>query len=373
MAKEKSGWTKFWESIKGKPRVLPQTAMIEEDHVDGESLDPGPIKDGDHYFAVHLNEMFLDVQRKWFATYDPMVLSIAEFMYDNNMTTVPYLVGPQMLEQHKEQVPEGMIFTNTRTAGIHPYKGGKFTLTMVLNRIKREDYARKILQLVEGFGNTMDFANTLSAYTKLSGAILDGVECLLGLDDCKPLVGWRFEFDPDFDDEFKARYFALVDAPEKIIDQNKLFVKKKALYYGDDLATAKPFREASYVLYSLKKTGTRSDEEMLSFYPTYKNLIEKTCLPDEDGKNWKTAKAMMLTLYNQMLFHPDLTPKHADELLTEYVEEMKKVRQRVLALGELDVTTKGSITFARPPEPEVEVNEATKKKLEGAVDILDLE
>ncbi|MCP4214633.1 MAG: hypothetical protein GY765_08245 [bacterium] len=377
MSNDKSPWRKFWDKLAGSQRVLPKTAQIADNHVDQDIRDSEDFKRDAHYFAVYVNEMYLDHQRKWFKEYDPMVLSVAEFNYDGKTTTVPFIVGPQMLEEVTEQLPSGMVYSNTKVAGIHPYKGGSFALSMVLNSIQRKDHARDMLRLVEKVGGSLDFASSLTAYTKLSGAILDGVESLMGLEDSKPLAGRRHEFNPDFDISFKPKYFVLIDTPEEDVDKEKLWVKDYKLHYGDMLEDAQPYRSASYVLYSIKKADSRSDTNMLSFYPLYKKMLETAGQPDD--KAWKSAKSMMLTLTHTLAFHPDLASKHAEKLMDRYMEEMVAYRKRAEKINSLGPVTKSAggqnVTRGlvdRSVDENDKLSQGVKQRLDSAVDILDL-
>ena len=77
-----------------------------------------------HYFQVRINEMYLKYSRNWFSRYDPMVFVVSEFTYDKKAEAVPFVVGQQMMEKFEKNTPTGMIFSDTRVAGVHPYRGG---------------------------------------------------------------------------------------------------------------------------------------------------------------------------------------------------------------------------------------------------------
>ena len=48
---------------------------------------------------------------------------MSELAYDGAMQNVPFVVGAPMLADTGYKLPEGMLFTKTRVAGPHPYKG----------------------------------------------------------------------------------------------------------------------------------------------------------------------------------------------------------------------------------------------------------
>ena len=286
---------------------------------DGEELDATLQKDVD-YFQVLVNEMYLTYARKWFSTYDPMVLVVSDFIYDKEQTSVPFVVGPVLMEKYMEKVPQGMVFSDTRVAGLHPYRGGSLALAVVLCSIQRDNYARKLLELVEGAANVLDFSTVLSTYMKVANVILDGVEALLGLNSTTPVVGLRKQFNPGAGG-VRPGYFALINASEGAIKEEDLWVRDRKLLYGSKFETARPFRDADYVLYSITKTPKRDDLSTLPFYPLWERVRKEAMIPKEDP--YLNAKANMTILAQDMMLSPDLTEEQANDLADEYSERMK--------------------------------------------------
>lgn len=346
----------IWSNIRQGATQMPSRVLIPSENVAGD-LNQGVAFQRDvHYFQVRINEMYLTNSRQWFSQYDPMVFVVSEFTYDKKVEVVPYLVGPMMMEKYGEKIPTGMVFSDTRVAGLHPYRGGRLTLSVVLLRMKREDYARSLLQIVESAASSLDFSTALNTYVKVGSIVLDGVEALLGLGDTDAIIGFRKEFDPDAGELLQPSYFALIDLPESQLNLNQLWVRDNQLLFGSSLEDAKPFRGADYVLYSITQTSGRSDETTLPFYPLWERVIQEATVP-EDAK-WKSAKANMLTLYQTLVLSPDLTPKQADDLSNKYVTEMKRLHDRVV-----DMATLG------PSERKLSEIDS---KLEQAANILDL-
>lgn len=303
----------------------PFHARILQDHLDrpGEA---SPFNADDHYFQVRINEMFLRDSRHWFVEYDPMVFCVTEFVYDKKMQAVPFVVGPQMLERFRQKLPVGMLFTNTRVAGPHPYRGSRLINTVVLCQVKKEDYAQKLLGVVEKIGGVVDVACALSTYTKVAEGLVEGVEALLGLaDTVDPLIGWRREFDPDAGDLLEPSYFVLIDDPSDNIGLSQLWVKEGGLFKGDS-TPQEPFRDADYLLYSIVKSSRRGDVTSLPFYPLFERAKQEASFPDDNS--WSRAKGDMLSLYQTLILSPDLTRPHADELGSQYVADLKNVRRQ---------------------------------------------
>lgn len=354
-------WRRVWETVRQGQTQRWTHFPIDRVQVEGGGELGEPFQPRQHYFVVRVNEMYLAYSRQWFSQYDPMVFVVSEFAYDKKFEIVPYMVGPSMVEQYGQQMPAGMIFSNTRVAGVHPYNGGALKLTVVLYRVKRSDYARGLLKVVESVTNALDFSTALGSYVKLAGAVLDGIETVMGLEDTVPLIGVRDEQDPDAGDQFMPGYFALIDAPEGSIDRRRLWVRENKLFYGAGLDTAQPFREADYVLYSIGQTTMRSEEQTLPFYPLFEQVIQAANSPDE--ADWKRAKATMLTLIQALELSPDLTPAQIQSLSDRYIAEMKRIHDRAVSLGSLSADLESA---APPLEP------AVHNRLRAAVQVMDL-
>ena len=151
----------------------PSRVTISHTHVDEGKL-RRTFQPNEHYFQVRVNEMYLTHSRKWFSVYDPMVFVVSQFIYDKRVETVPFIVGPTMMKEYGKQMPHGMIFSDTRVAGLHPYQGGRLSLMVVLYKIECQNYAQELLQTVESVATVLDFSTVLSTYVKLASVVLDG-------------------------------------------------------------------------------------------------------------------------------------------------------------------------------------------------------
>lgn len=316
--------------LEASPARTPFHARILQDHLD-HSEEASPFNADEHYFQLRINEMFLHDSRRWFVEYDPMVFCVTEFVYDKKMQAIPFVVGPQMLERFGQELPAGMLFTNTRVAGPHPYRGSRLISSVVLCRVKKEDYAQKLLGVVEKIGGVLDVACALSTYTKVAEGVVEGVEALLGFaDTVNPLIGWRREFDPDAGDRLEPSYFVLIDDPSNHLDLSQLWVREGSLFKGKT-APREPFRDADYLLYSIVKSSRRGDVTSLPFYPLFERAKQQASVPDDNS--WIRARSDMLSLYQTLILSPDLTKPHADELGSQYHAELKNVHRQAVKYG----------------------------------------
>lgn len=327
----------IWNSLRQSQSDIPTGVMIPADHVEGQQAAPS-FKPGEHYFQVRVNEMYLAFSRQWFAGFEPMVFVVSEFVYDKQREAIPFVVGPQMMEKYGQKLPAGMIFSDTRVAGLHPYRGGRLTLSVVLYKVQSGNMARSMLRMIENAANVLDFSTALASYVKVADVVLDGVEALLDLGNSVPLIGLRKEFDP-YNEELKPSYFALINRQDNHLDTSKLWVKDRKLCYGDSLQGAEPFRQADFVLYSITQTSSRSDLTTLPFYPQWERAQREALDPKEDS--WLSAKANMATLAQSMLLSPDLTDMQAELLLTEWTKKLQRFHK--MAVGDAKRSTKPSL------------------------------
>lgn len=308
----------LWQQLQGAQTRQPSRITIPADHMLGLDADK-PFERNAVYFQVRVNEMYLTRSREWFSTYDPMVFVISEFIYDKSMESVPFVVGPSLVEKFGQQTPQGMVFTNTRVAGLHPYRGGRLTLSVMLSRVERDNFAKNMLGVVESIAGAIDFSTALSSYVKVAEALVDGVNSLLNIGGTQPIIGWRNEFDTEAGDLLRPTFFALIDEPN--LQPSQFWVRDNQLYIGSSPSDLQPYRDADFVLYSVVQTRERTDERTLPFYAEYENILATVARATPEA--WNAAIASMLALRNAMLRSPDLTRDQARALADRYLQEIK--------------------------------------------------
>jgi hypothetical protein len=317
-------WKKLWGDIQSAPAVMPSHVVIPPENTSGSAPEPTPFASRADYFEVVVDEMYLTTRRKWFVTHDPMVLAVTEFVYDDDTQAVPFVVGPALLGKGTK-APQGMLFKNTRVAGIHPFAGSRFVVTVILYSVERKNYAADVLRIVERAAGVLGFATPLTPYLKMAEMVFDGVQTLVGYDETQPLIGARVEYGGT--SPLKPVNFALIDAPN---------VAPRSLRVNDSQlldATGHPYRANGYVLCSIDKLPSRDDETKLPFYPLWERVLAEAAKPTPDA--WESAKANMLSLMQNILLSPDLTEGQAEELLDTYERQMKAHHARAKRLAKM--------------------------------------
>jgi hypothetical protein len=320
----------FWNKIAESPSFRPTYIRIKADHTDREEDLAQPLVENENYFEVVVNEMYLSYKRKWLSTFDPMVLTVSEFLYDGAKVSVPFVVGPSMIYDKIKKVPEegGMIYNNTTVAGKIPYIGGTLAVSIVLCRLPVENYLRKILKILENASKTYgnEFGSIVSGYLKIANIITDGIESITDSDDVKPLVGVREEF--KMEGNLQPGYTVLINEPEQKYDEDNFFVKGNKLYYGNSLKDSVHYHDGDYVLYSIIGSNIRTDISALPFYKTWKDL--DTYISNIDDKHLsedqtKKARGKLFALQNEIRFNPDVTQKQAAKIIADYMQQYNQL------------------------------------------------
>ena len=307
------------EKAKSAPAQLPTRINIPQDNVDnikkiGVSLTK------DLYFQIRVNELFLKDKRNWYKQYAPMLFVVSEFSYSGEKKTVPFIVGPQMMDKFGQNLPDDMLFLNTTVAGVHPFRGGQITLSLILYQYEVGNYLEKMLKTLESTANIFNFATSFSTYMKIANVLFEGFESILGLQKLNPLTGLRVEMSQDADDLYSG-YFVLINSPEGSIDPSHLWIKGNRLYFGKSASDSKPFRDADYTLYSILHDDSRSDISELPFFPLWAEVVR-----DANDGAANNAEVNMSSFTQSLLSSPDLTFKHALLLVEEFRKNLDIIK-----------------------------------------------
>lgn len=329
-----NGWQGLWNRIKGTAAEKRASVAIDRTRVDvgatlGDRFEPDR-----HYFAVRLNEMFLAREREWAAKYDPLVTVESEFIYGAEEVKLPTAIGPSLLEKDGGAAPVGrMTFRDTRVAGLHPFRGGRLSLTIILYKVQRTNHAKDLLDLVGLGAKALDFSSALGPYLKIAGTLLGGIESMLRLDGTQPVMGQRIERDTDAGTGIVPGFHALIDLPAGDVNPDRFWVRDGQLHEGDSLLGAKPFSRADFLLYSIVRDDRRSDLRLLPCTTDWARVRRESQTSIADA--WTNAKVNLASLIQTVRESPDLTPSQAEELVTGWKTEAQKLHKDAQAFAQL--------------------------------------
>jgi hypothetical protein len=290
-------------------------------------------KDGD-YFTLTINELKLRDGREFFSTYDPLVYAAVEFVHDKERIAVPMLIGPSALTDKVGKLPHGFLINDIVLAGPHPFRGGRVSITIVLYKARNKDYAKRILQFVEGISAAVGIPANVALLSKVGLSLLDAFETLLEMGDSEPIVGHRIDIDTATTRGFSTGVTALIAGPEDVDDLKVRDGRLLTLAGG-------PYCRCDYVLYSVGRAHWREQESTLPFYRLTEEIGVAALAGD--SHSWKRAKALLITLYQQMIACPDITREEADILFNRYKSLMLRYKE--------EAADTHILSAARQPKP----------------------
>ncbi|WP_316158605.1 MULTISPECIES: hypothetical protein [unclassified Bradyrhizobium] len=302
----------------------------------------------DGYFSLRINELFLKDGRALWDTYDPMLVSLLDFLYDGKRMSVPFVISSELLKQKSNAAPHAVLFNDILVAGPHPFRGGNVAISLVLYKVKRDNFARKAMKFVEGVSSAAGVPADIAFWNKVGTAFIDGLETLIDLDDTVPLFGSRLEIDTSSFSGLSTSSWLLT--PTNDFARDNVLVENGRLSIRGERGTQR-YNSQDYVLFSLLGCSQRADESSLPFYALRRQALESV-LSGEEG--WKRAKALLLTLYQQMITSPDLTTHEAEDLFERYKGELLHTRDTLIK------TTAMSVSEDQISDEVSRLNQATK-------------
>lgn len=305
---------------------MPRQARIPDDNVRVKGYSAESFKAGGHYFTVSVDSMSLLHDRRWFTTWQPMLIAVTEFRYGEAEVSVPFVIGPALLQRANAEIPFATVFAGTRVAGTHPYVGDRVTVTVLLYRVKQDDYVRRVLGVVEKMAAAFDYATMLSPYLKLAGAVVDGIDAILGVKDTTPVLGHRAEFNPNAGTDFRPGYYAVLPGSAK--DVSSLYVHEDHTLRKGSHVNAESVRD-DLVVYSITGTGRRNDVGSLPWFrPLWERVFRAANTPNDDGKT--AAKAHLAVIEEQLRLSPDIATAQVNELYEEYESTAREIHETAL-------------------------------------------
>lgn len=223
------------------------------------------------YFEIRINEQFIRDRRDYWNNYNPLVVTLCDFIYDTTRTTVPFVVGPDLLSSIEQLDDGGRVrYLNTRVVGPTPYSGDDLAVFVGLFRTRTSPWAQHALGLIESVTRVFDPTKLSSGYLEIAGSILNGVEGMLGIgNDVDFRVGQRDVYTaPGLSggNPLHPGYFAMIHVNERDVDVRRFWVRDNRLWVGDRADRLTPYVEHDFILWQLRSLDTRDDFETFDFH-----------------------------------------------------------------------------------------------------------
>jgi hypothetical protein len=316
---------RLWNDLRAGRQPLASVAAIPPEHCRPANAAGYSIIRDQMYFTIRINEMHLAENRQWWTVYDPLVVVVTEFNHAQERAAIPTIIGPDLIRKQapSDQPRYGSVLMDTGVTGPHAYRGGDVDISISFYQVQRADHARSLLKVIDTLSASLGGVGDLPLIAKTGGALLQGVEGLLALDETICLAGHRISLAVSSLDPFTAGFSALI-APPVPADNKDLRVEERRLCVEAD-GRNRPYRDSDFVLLSITGDEARGDENLLPFYPLKIDAL--TAVWDgEDGV--KRGKANLIAAYQQMRRSPDVTAAEASRLFDTWLQEFDAEKRR---------------------------------------------
>lgn len=296
-------------------------ATVPDEHIeDGSYGAAGIVKDKD-YFRVRLCEMFLKDKNNYINDYIPMAVALNMFGYGGSQCTVPVLVGNQLLSAIEKYVKDEAIeFRNVPVIGPIPHTGEDFSLFIGLYRVAVGSLAKSLFGVINNLVGVFDLAN-LSSYLGIAERIGGGLADLIGLHQVEMRLGIMDTFGSGTN-TLRDRYLLSVNASEKEVDPDRLWVKDGRLFEGDAIGSDTAYSRHDYCLVRIERLETHPGITTLPFHQVFVECKAKIW----EG-NSPEAERLFLTLMRQLTNAPDLTVGDRGTLMETYLANYQQEKE----------------------------------------------
>jgi hypothetical protein len=255
--------------------------------------------------------MYLRDKREFWLDFNPLTLSVSDFLYDTKRQNIPFFVGNQLLQNIRPYLDGQYVeLRNTRIVGPVPYLGDDVGLFIGLVRVQANDLAARFFKLLETVVKAFDLTN-LSRYLEIAEPLGEGLNSLLGMKENELRFGFRDVFTAKDGDShrFRQGYLACVNCTENEQAPETLWIKEGRLFTGskDD---CQPVAKHDYCLVKIECMEQRSDYSALPFYRLWEGVRILLIEGDTLKARWKKIE-----LLQELANSPDLTDEHRDALI----------------------------------------------------------
>jgi hypothetical protein len=115
-----------------------------------------PLKAGEHYFRLWLDEMFLTNERKWFAEWHPAVHSAVTFSIgDQKDQVITRIAGASTLKDVDDQHLNRVVTQTLNLTELMPFNGGTIRINAALLAMKGSDDVRQLIDVLGEFSKKL--------------------------------------------------------------------------------------------------------------------------------------------------------------------------------------------------------------------------
>ncbi len=303
-----SFWNSFSDMFSQDAKKY-KTLALSPQRVDVE-YDASPIKAGEAYCRLWLVEMRLAKGVEWGSKRYPVVHSAIRVNYGGKVVTIPYLAGPDLLQEIAGNNLDRIIQYNRPLTPLFPFNQGDVELQAGLLSVVATDWIDKFISTLGRFTKPLPTPE-LSTVLNIAEPLYGGIQDLFGVGQTRLELGYQQTFTgagSGGGNDLQPGYFVTILAVDRQVDEDSLCIINDSLQIGAP-GKAKEFvshyhqdfSEYSYMLFRLEQRTAQDWESLTSI----KELVYKAQEAVVNGK-YNEAKEVLTALKIAIFRTPDL-------------------------------------------------------------------
>ncbi|MGH8002181.1 MAG: hypothetical protein ACREPR_22825 [Brasilonema sp.] len=291
--------------------------------------DDTPIRAGDAYCRIWLEDMNLAKDVDWFKQRYPVVHAAVRFYYDGKLVTIPYLAAPGTLKEFGSNNLDKVIQDRYALTPLFPFNQGLVEFQTGLFSIAASDSIGKLIETMGRFAKMLPVPE-LSSVLNLAEPVYRGIEDLLNIGERRLELGYQQTFsdaEGGSSNFLREGYFAVILADENEINSDKLCVVNDNLREGSPGTTkvfvrdCKPLKGYSYMLFRIEKRKQQDWESLKSI----KELVAQAQDAVFSGEYEKVKKFILPAIKTAIYRSPDVTKADQSNMVLKIQEELKEL------------------------------------------------
>ena len=270
--------------------------------------------------------MYLQYDREWWRTFIPLGSLMTEFIFAGRLRTVPFVVGPELLEAAPHVTKDSRVeYQNIRVAGPYPYAGDQLQLFAGLFRVETGNWAKRALSMLEALAKAFD-TTKLTSYVNIAAPLMDSLQGMLGMQEVELRLGIERAYTQPPDQHpsgalpremLQPTFEVLLRLPAKDVTEiarRNFWVRDGRLFYGANEGTLSEFRDADFLLLHITPLATRDDYTTFDFHTNDWLKVEDHLANGREKEGWERFRLLAANLSQC----EDLIWPHRATLLAQY-------------------------------------------------------
>ena len=295
------------------------------------------------YFKLRLAEMHLRNSAELFRDFVPFCVVLAEYFYDGERQSIPFVIGNELLVNADEFSLKGETIDHLRTGlgGMVPLMQDELGLFAGLFRTAVSDFSETLFGIVGDIAQAGDVSQ-LSSYLPVAKVLRGGIYRIFGLKEVEFRFGKRdvFQVRAGAGQRFQSGYLAFINAPEDDVKSAELWIKGGGLWVGANEKAIRRYRDHDYCLLVIEHHSARKQYTDLPFHQLWQVTQDMIWNDQVERAELFGMPALGLSVVKS----PDLIPDEQTDALNVYhmnFEAEVKRWQEFKGFGGSDKPTRG--------------------------------